>query len=421
MPQFNPHAKRAAREFPVVVERGPTGLKGTAKIYLTPVVVKGQRYDSYTVIYYNLKKRCRERFNDYAKAFSYAERKAIHISGGEMAAVSLKNEDQRIYGAAIKSLKPLKVELDFAIREYIAARKILGDVTVLDAAKFFEKHGKTIKKQAPLADILRDMLEGLKSDGRSDYHMRDVRRRVNAFIAKHPLDIKDITTSHIDQWLRSLKVGGRTRNNYRDSVHHFFNYARNEGYLPDDKSTAAEKAKRIKNPGGDNVVFTVEEMSKMLTDAPDWLIPTLALKFFSGLRTEEMIRLRWEDIKFEQDVIFMTKKITKTKQRRIVPLLPNLKLWLSPHKQTSGLISARWSSAQTLAKAWRKRAKDVGVEYKKNGMRNSYISYRIAAVKNVAQVALECGNSPGVIQREYLELVTEAEATKWFAIVPAQV
>lgn len=65
--------RRAAKEFPVVIEHGPTGLKGTAKIYFTPVEVKGERYDSYMVIYYDLGKRCRERFNDFVKAKVYAE------------------------------------------------------------------------------------------------------------------------------------------------------------------------------------------------------------------------------------------------------------------------------------------------------------------------------------------------------------
>ncbi len=124
----------------------------------------------------------------------------------------------------------------------------------------------------------------------------------------------------------------------------------------------------------------------MLIGAPDWLIPTLALKFFSGLRTEEMVRLKWEDVKFDQDVILLSKQVTKTKQRRIVPLLPNLKIWLASHRLPEGLIAARWVSAHTLSKAWSNRAADVDVAYKKNGMRNSYISSRVASTKNIAQV-----------------------------------
>jgi len=241
---------------------------------------------------------------------------------------------------------------------------------------------------------------------------------VGKFIGHFKCPITEISNAAINEWLRSLEVAGRTRDNYRDAVHNFFGFAQSEGYLPKELPHAARDAKRVNDAGADNEVFTVEEAEKLLGDAPERLIPALALKLFSGLRTEEMLLIRWEDIKFDQDVIFLTKDITKTKKRRLPPLLPNLKKWLLPYVHCSGIIAEKWSSAQTLSKSWTNRAEQVGVKYKKNAMRNSYISYRLAVVKDIAQVALESGNSPAVIQQNYLELVTEPQARRWFAIEP---
>ena len=56
--------------------------------------------------------------------------------------------------------------------------------------------------------------------------------------------------------------------------------------------------------------------------------------------------------------------------------------------------------------------------WKRNALRHSFISYRVAAIQNVAQVALEAGNSPQMIFRHYRELVRPADAVKWFAIMP---
>ena len=53
-----------------------------------------------------------------------------------------------------------------------------------------------------------------------------------------------------------------------------------------------------------------------------------------------------------------------------------------------------------------------------NGLRHSYASYRLAAVKSADQVALEMGNSPRKLFANYREIVTEAEAGKWFAVKP---
>ena len=58
------------------------------------------------------------------------------------------------------------------------------------------------------------------------------------------------------------------------------------------------------------------------------------------------------------------------------------------------------------------------VKWKKNALRHSFISYRVAEIQNVAQVALEAGNSPQIIFQHYRELVRLNEAKTWFAIEP---
>ncbi len=58
------------------------------------------------------------------------------------------------------------------------------------------------------------------------------------------------------------------------------------------------------------------------------------------------------------------------------------------------------------------------VTWKRNGFRHSYISYRVATLKDVPAVALESGNSPQVIFSNYRALATDAEAKAWFTILP---
>ena len=57
--------------------------------------------------------------------------------------------------------------------------------------------------------------------------------------------------------------------------------------------------------------------------------------------------------------------------------------------------------------------------WKHNALRHSFISYRVAQVQNVAQVALEAGNSPRMVFSNYRELVRPADASAWFSISPA--
>lgn len=53
-----------------------------------------------------------------------------------------------------------------------------------------------------------------------------------------------------------------------------------------------------------------------------------------------------------------------------------------------------------------------------NGFRHSFASYRLAIVKSAPQVAMEMGNSDRKLYTNYLELVTEEDAQKWFAVLP---
>jgi hypothetical protein len=56
-----------------------------------------------------------------------------------------------------------------------------------------------------------------------------------------------------------------------------------------------------------------------------------------------------------------------------------------------------------------------------NGLRHSFVSYRVSATQNVHQVSLESGNTPRIIFSNYRELVedpTQAEA--WFKILPTK-
>ena len=65
--------------------------------------------------------------------------------------------------------------------------------------------------------------------------------------------------------------------------------------------------------------------------------------------------------------------------------------------------------------------KDSGVKWRHNALRHSFISYRVAKIKNVNEVAMEAGNSPDMVFKHYRELVTETEADAWFGVTPAMV
>ena len=117
----------------------------------------------------------------------------------------------------------------------------------------------------------------------------------------------------------------------------------------------------------------------------------------------------------------------KTASRRTVPILPNLRVWLRRYRQESGPVCPFANLTEqfldlTIAVNKARAAKGRTGEFKwrHNGLRHSFISYRVAAVQNVARVALEAGNSPQVIFNNHRELVSPRDAKEWFAIKPGK-
>jgi len=53
-------------------------------------------------------------------------------------------------------------------------------------------------------------------------------------------------------------------------------------------------------------------------------------------------------------------------------------------------------------------------------MRHSFVSYRLAATGNAAQVALESGHDQAILFRHYRELVRPKDAERFFSIVPTE-
>ncbi len=60
------------------------------------------------------------------------------------------------------------------------------------------------------------------------------------------------------------------------------------------------------------------------------------------------------------------------------------------------------------------------LDWPRKALRHSFISCLIAKVKSADQVALEAGNSPSVVFKNYRELAREEQADEWFGILPKE-
>jgi integrase len=138
---------------------------------------------------------------------------------------------------------------------------------------------------------------------------------------------------------------------------------------------------------------------------------------FAGLRTAELERVTWENLDLDGGHLTLSAKQAKNPSRRVLPLPPAAIAWLRTVPPGSGLI---WTNPvpDSIHAAQKQCAEAAGVTWKKNGLRHSYASYRLAIVGDPGRVAAELGNSQAMVHRHYKQLVKPKEAEAWFAILP---
>lgn len=372
-------------------------------------------YPTFTVVYYDASNvRQRPTFSTFETAKEEAERLLRDIVQGCAGAVGvLRDVDRFAYARALEILRPTGLALDLAAHQIAEAHKLLKGASVLDAVRYYALHNcqdRPIKTVAEVADELR---ANRQKNGASDLYLRDLRIRLGRLATDFQCPIASLTRSDIEAHLSSLNGTPRTLHNHRTTIGTMLHYAVDQGYLPAGHPILGRASRSFKGQTKPEV-FTPEEMEKLLKAAKPELVPALAVAGFSGIRAAEIKRLKWEDVKLERGFIEISAAISKLKIRRRAPLTENLRQWLLPHVKPSGKVV----NYVNLGNAWLKLAKHAKVKWKRNGLRHSFISYRVAQSKDVPQVALEAGNSARIIHTNYLEFVDESEAHKWFAIAP---
>jgi len=372
-------------------------------------------YRSFVVRYFLGSQEVRLTRANFEAAYKEAESAARSLANGELDVLTLRSEDRRSYVRSLANLKPTGVDLETATKEYAQARAILRGASLLEAARIHAQRQYDLIETKTVAEVVAGLVQQKMEKGRDEMYVKDLRLRLNRFAESFHCPISSITTQEIEVFLLGLKLSGRTQNNFRRIIGTLFRFAVKRGYLPKDHPgvTAVELASE--RPG-EIEIFSPEEMSKFLLAAKPDIIPFLALGGFAGLRHAEIKRLDWEDVRLEAGHVEIKANKAKTKVRRLIPIHTNLYNWLRPYSAKRGAVAPYANMAKQLM--W--LAEEAGVQWKHNALRHSYVSYRTAETQDVPRVSYESGNSPRIIERNYLKRVLPKEAQRWFSLSPPQ-
>jgi hypothetical protein len=260
--------------FPVVITHNGV----VAKIHRSFQIQKGKKYDDFLVVYYKGPERKRIRRATLDAARTAAKNACNSISVGEHLTFELKNGEQVMYQRAVESLAPLGIKLDLASHEYVnAVKRLPSGTTLQDVVDFFCRRNTSVQEKRTVKQAVDEMLEVKHGANLSDAHIKDLESRLGAFAEAFQMQIGDVSGALLQTWIDSLKVSGRTKQNYLRAVAALINFAIRRKWLPKE---AIEEVEAVQLPKEDSVeieILTSGEMTEILSVARPEMVPWLAM------------------------------------------------------------------------------------------------------------------------------------------------
>lgn len=308
-----------------------------------------------------------------------------------------------------------------AQREYEAAKRIAGDVSLIEVAIFYRNHEHLrVKKTEKLSKIADISLEELERRGVSASFLSTTEVFYRAFLRDFGEKTADsVGSAELSAWISSKNWAYYSQMTAKRSLDCLFSCAKRLGFVAEvpkiEKSVLARKESKPV------LVISVDETRELLravaSKYPE-LLPNVALRCFVGLRSAEAARMRWEWIDFERKRIIVPAQICKTRDDWVLrsPELPETVFsWLAliPEGKRKGAISSPASKhgIPPLGLSWK---------WRKNALRHTFCTMHISLCGSAEKTALLLRHrGPAMLYRHYLaKLVDVSEANAYFSLTP---
>lgn len=364
---------------------------------------------------------------------------AQYYLGGKQRRVSLDTDS---YQVAKEKVRKIESSLAAGGDNPLPTRTSIADVITK-----YVQHIRTIKtgKSAQtdiyyLRDAFGPICDALKITSRKPSpkarkrpikENQDRRVRVRAIEKQH---FEDITTADVADFIgaqvRSRGLAPKTANRYREILCRLVNWSMEQAgiRMPGGKNPVA-KVERYKET--DPVIRflkldQVDEQLKALADRPE-IQTMVALYIYAGLRREEAVWLRPDDVDLDASVNGMirvrAKEVGEEKWRpktgvnRAVPISTALRPYLERHKPRASdghwyfpsPEGCRWDP-DNLSKKIARLNKAAGLPWGCLDFRHTFGSQLAQAGRSLYQISTLMGNSPEICRRHYAALLPEAMA-----------
>ena len=257
----------------------------------------------YTVSWHVGPKRHRKHFSCLQRARAFAKERAEALAAGQVHGPQLTTAQAQDTKEALRRLGAVEMPLHVVAGEYVDLKRTIGERgTLRQAVEFYLHNSIRPDMERTVSQVVEEFTASRRANGCCQLYIDDCRLRLGAFGRAFQMPITHLLTMDMEKWLGRI-AGLTSRNDARRLIITMFNWARRRGYLPRDRETEAKWLEKPRIKPKPIVIFTPGEMRELLEASEGQARLGLALGAFTGIRSAELLRLRWENFNWEEVVI----------------------------------------------------------------------------------------------------------------------
>ncbi|MBU3005934.1 site-specific integrase [Paraglaciecola arctica] len=262
--------------------------------------------------------------------------------------------------------------------------------------------------------------------------IRGYSQKYNSYIKPNfgHMRLKDFKASMFDEWASKQTLSGKSINEARNVIHQIFKRAFFDGVID---SNTAERIERYKQDQKEPEPFTKVEIAKILDALETPYREFFQFAIWTGLRTGELLALRWQDVDLDKGVAHIRKNITlnKEKEPKTKGSIRTIEMQFEAIQALKSIINSKYCDeyrvfidpktnttykyADGLRKyVWKPTLNKIGVKYRyPYQCRHTFASMMLTSGKNPMWVASQMGHADwGMIRKTYGRWIPESSQNK---------
>ncbi len=310
------------------------------------------------------------------------------------------------------------LRLGLELAEY--AGRLRGKARLQRCRELIRLGVETLQQERRSTTLTKAMLAALEERARRRPRTRNEFRAVclrmlRAAPAFARRSVRSITAADCRRLLESAFHAPRQRAKGRVILHGLFAFCQKQQWCSSNPVAAISPP-----PLQEQEVRSLDmsELRRLLTTAlrPEHraCMPALGLMLWAGIRPAEVERIDWQDIDWQEKVIALRPRHSKTGGARHVTLHPVLAVWLheAGKRQAGALCPRSW------ARRWQQLREAAGfTAWQQDSLRHSFASYHVKKWHDFPRLQLEMGHrSAELLRTRYLSMggITAAQAEQFW-------